>query len=351
MAAAARPRALFIAVAIVAALASGGAASGSDTPPIRATSSDMFELVARFERPWAQTFGTPHEWWSPATGYFRADHTTGREPFESVYDGATMTRRRGGKLFRVEGERALLRYLVSRPSLFELPAIAAVRQHVMHERSETLRVTPSSDGRSFAVDIHYRDENGVDEHIRYTVEVRSAISLREARSRGLLRPLTGQLAGILKQSRPGTRPHFGQAGYWFGRTLGKARAVTLLEQRGGDPVRGDDRARPPSYTTIYRYPGSRVADYPGLGEQGPSDIRVECRAREKGQLPGVYPTTRGRRIRLGDGTAATLYLEPYTRGTRSGVTADIVVGRTACFINGLIAPRDLVRLAPTFRRA
>ena len=352
MAAARRPGPLVLAVAIAAVLAAGGGtASGADAPRLDAKSSDLFELVVRFQGPWAQIFGAPHEWWSPRTGFYRADHTTAREPFLSVYDGVTMTRRRGDRLFRVEGERALLRYLASRPSLFELPAIVAVRQYVRHERSEALRVTPSHDGRSFAVDFHYQDENGVDDHIRYTVDVRGATSLHEARARGVLRPLTGRLVGILKQSPPGTRAHFGQAGYWFGPRLGAARAVTLLEQRGGDPIRGDDRARPPSYATVYRFPGARVADYPGLGNQGPSDIRVECRAREKGWLPGVAPGARGRPIRIAGGTAATLYLEPYTQGTRSGVDADIVVGRTACFIHGLIAPRELVRLAPTFRRA
>jgi hypothetical protein len=352
MAAARRLRALVVAIGSVTAFAcAGGAASGSDTPRIGADSSDVFELVAQFERPWAQIFGAPREWWSPRTGVFRADHTSAREPFLTVYDGATMTRRRGDKLFRVEGEPAMLRYLASRPSLFELPAIVAVRQYLGRERSKTVRVTPRDGGRSFAVDIHYQDENGVDDHIRYTVEVRSAISLDEARAKGLLRPLTGRLAGILKQSRPGTRPHFGQAGYWFGPTLGKARAATLLEERGADPLRSEDRARPPSYTTIYRYPGAGAADYPGLGNQGPSDIRLECRARERGTLPGVYPTTKGRPFRLADGTRGTLYFEPYTQGTRSGVSGSIVVGRTACFIHGLVAPRDLVRLAPTFRRA
>jgi hypothetical protein len=350
MAAARRPCALLLAVAFAAAFASSGAASRSDSPGIQAGSSDVFELAVRFEGPLAQLFGSPHEWWSPRTGYYRADHSTAREPFLAVYDGTTMMQRRGGNLFRVEGERAMLRYLASRQSWFELPAIAAVRQYLRHERSEAIRVTPSNGGRSFAVDIHYRDENGVDDHIRYTVEVRGAVSLGEARARGLLSPLTGPLAGILKQSRPGTRPHFGQAGYWFGRTLGKARAVTLLEERGADPLRGQNGTRPPSYTTIYRYPGARAQDYPGLGNQGPNDIRVECRAREKGWLPGVPAGAKGRPIRLADGTAAILYMEPYTRGTRSGVFADIVVRGTACFISGLIAPRDLVRLAPTFRR-
>jgi hypothetical protein len=351
MAAARRPCALLLAVAMLGALAGAGTASGADAPRIEAGSSDVFELAVHFEGPWAGLFGAPHEWWSPRTGFYRADHTTGREPFETVYDGVTITRRRGGKLYRVEGERAMLRYLTSRQSVFELPGVVAVRQSLRHERSEALRVTPSRDGRSFAVDFHLRNENGVDDHIRYTVEVRTSMSVGEARAHGLLRALTGPVAGMLKQSRPGTRPHFGQAGYWFGPKLGKARAVTLLEERGGDPVRGDSRTRPPSYTTIYRLPGARTADYPGLGNQGPSDIYVQCRAREKGPLPGVYPTTKGRPFRLADGTAATLYFEPYTQGTRSGVTADIVVGRTACFIHGLIAPSDLVRLAPTFRHA
>src|SRR5215218_11139635 len=102
MAAARRPRALILAIAVAAGLIwSGGAASGSDAPQINATSSDMFELVARFQGAWAQIAGTPHEWWSPRTGYYHADHATAREPFVTVYDGVTMTRRLDGKLFRV----------------------------------------------------------------------------------------------------------------------------------------------------------------------------------------------------------------------------------------------------------
>jgi hypothetical protein len=351
MAAARRTRALVLAAAIVATVTMGGSASGAETPRIDAKSSEVFELSVRFQGPWAQLFGAPHEWWSPRTGYYRVDRTTSREPFLSVYDGASITRRRGGKVVRIEGESAMLRYLASRPNWFEQPAIVAVRQYVRHEPSDAFRVTASSDGRSFAVDFHHRDENGVDDHIRYTVDVGGTMSVDDARSRGLLRPLTGRLVGALKQSRPGTRPHFGQAGYWFGPRLGKARAATLLEQRGADPFRSSDRTRPPSYTTIYRFPGARTADYPGLGNQGPSDIRVECRAREAGSLPGVTPGAKGRPIRIAGGRRATLYMEPYMLGSRSGVDANILVGRTACFIHGLIAPQDLVRLAPTFRRA
>ena len=49
MAAAGRPRAFLAVVAIAAACAFGGsAASGADVPPIDASSSDVFELVARF---------------------------------------------------------------------------------------------------------------------------------------------------------------------------------------------------------------------------------------------------------------------------------------------------------------
>jgi hypothetical protein len=351
MAAARRSRLPILAASIVAAVAlGGGAARGADAPRIDGNSTDVYELVARFQGPWTRLFGSSHEWWSPRTGYYRVDNARPREPFQAVYDGASMTRRSGTKVFRVEGESAMLRYLASRQSMFDLPAIEAVRQDLRHQQFADVRVTPRDGGRSFDVDIHYRDENGVDEHIRYTVDVRASMTLDEARARGLLRPLEGRVVGILKQSAPGTHPHLGQAGYWFGRSLGKARAVTLLEERGADPARGSDRMRPPSYTTIYRFPGSRPADYPGLGNQGPSDIRVECRAREKGWLPGVSATTKGRPVRVAGGKAATLYMESYTQGTRSGVSASLVVGRTACFIHGLIAAQDLVRLTRTFRR-
>jgi hypothetical protein len=352
MAAASRVRPLLAAVATAAAFACAGAsASGSSGPAIEPGSSDLFELVVHFQGPWAQIVGTPHEWWSPATGFYRADHSSAREPYLAIYDGTSVTSRRGGKLFRVEGEAVMLRYLASRASVFELPAIAAVRRHVRHERSDALHVTARDGGRSFDVDIHYRDENGVDEHIRYTVEVRQVLTLADARAQGLLRPLTGRLAGMLKQSRPGTRPHFGQAGYWFGPTLGKARATTLLEQRGVDPIRGDGRLRPPSYTTIYRFAGATPADYPGLGTQGPGDVRLECRARERGFLPGVPAGAKLRPFKLADGTRAALYFEPYTLGPRSGIYGSIVVGRTACFIHGLVPPGLFVRLAPTLRRA
>ena len=309
----------------------------------------LLELVAHFQGPWAQIAGTPHEWWSPRTGVYRADHSSAREGFDAVYDGTSITRRKQGRVFRIEGERAMLRYLVSHESFFELPAIAPVRQYVRGDRSTAMRVTPTRGGRAFGVVFTFHGDTATTQ-IRYSVEVRSRLTLDEARHRGLLQALEGRVAGQLQQSRPGTAPHFGEAAFWFGSRFGGAHAVTALEQRGGDPVLMDER-RGTTYTTMYRLPGPvRRPWYPGLGPQQPIEVRVECRAKEPNQLPGLSSSARGTAIRLADGTRATRYDEPYLQGSRSGVWGDIVVGGTVCFVHGLIPPETFRRLAPTLRR-
>ena len=89
--------------------------------------------------------------------------------------------------------------------------------------------------------------------------------------------------------------------------------------------------------------------YPGLGQTLPVDVRVQCQPKGNGALPGLLPGTRGSPLRLEDGTGATLYLSEYRLGTGRGVTADIVVGTTVCFVSGLISPGEFRRLAPTLR--
>jgi hypothetical protein len=108
---------------------------------------------------------------------------------------------------------------------------------------------------------------------------------------------------MFKQSPPGTPPHFGEHAYWFGPQLADAKAVTALESW---PKRGSF-------------------------------------------LPGLLPNTPGRRITLRTGRRAMLYFEEYSQGNRAGVTADIVVDNTVCFIRGLVSPKTLIELAPDLR--
>jgi hypothetical protein len=335
----------------------GRSPSGSAAiKPSDRSSTDLFELVAEFEGHGAKALGSSREWYAPATDLYRVEHRVERpgdvQRIVDVYDGSTITRRTNDGLFRIEGERAMLEDVASRPVIFVAPAIVAVRSYLHRQHLKEFEVEPRDGGRAFDVDWHYVDE-GVDTHFRYRVQVRSRLSEREARARGLLRPPTGNLVGIFKQSPPGTPPHLGQRAYWFGDRLGQAKAVTALERRGGDPFTldaGFERAA--DYTTLYRFPRPGVpapARYPGLGETLPVDVRVQCQPKEKGFLPGLAPGTRGSPLELEDGTRATLYSSEYEQGTGRGVNADIVVGTTVCFVSGLISPDEFRRLAPTLR--
>jgi hypothetical protein len=355
-------RVAWLALAVVMALCGcrGGHSSsvGSNAvKPSDRSSTDLFELDAEFEGQGAKVLGSSREWYAPATDLYRVEHRVERpggvQRIVDVYDGSTITRRTSDGLFRIEGERAMLRDVASRPIVFVAPAIVAVRSYLHRQHLPSFVVEPRDGGRAFDVDWHYVDE-GVDTHFRYRVQVRSRLSEHEARARGVLRPPTGNLVGIFKQSPPGSRPHFGERAYWFGDRIGQAKAITVLEQRGGDPFNIDaSYSRPAEYTTLYRFPRpaglALPARYPGLGETLSIDVRVQCQPKEKGFLPGVLPGTRGSPLRLEDGTPATLYVTEYEQGTRRGVTADIVVGTTVCFVSGLISPDEFRRLAPTLR--
>jgi hypothetical protein len=349
----------WLVVGLLLSSCGGGPSSGSAaiTPRDR-TSGDLFELVTSFEGQARRFLGSSKEWYAPRTGLHRVEHRFGSHSLVDVYDGSTIARRTNAGVFRIEGERAMLRYVVSRPMLFEEPAIVAVASYLGRQHIPSLVVRAHNGGRSFDADFHYVDE-GVDTHIRYRVDVRSRLSEREARSRGLLRPPSGATVGIFKQSPAGTHPHFGERAYWFGPRLGPARAVTALERRGGDPfMLSASRFGTADYTTMYRLPKTSLPTgltvktrgrYPGLNNMLPVDLRLQCQAKQDGFLPGLAPGTKGTSVRLQSGEHSTLYLSEYRQGDRVGVMADIVVGKTICFISGLLSPSDLRRLAPTLR--
>ena len=277
-----------------------------------------------------------------------------------MYNGATIFHRVDRRVFRQEGAPVVLHAIASRHVIFEVPAIVAVDAYLRGKRSPDLVVKPHDSRRSFAVDFHYRGEGG-GAHFRYRVDVRSRETLTEARKHGRFGALDGRVVGVFKQSPAGTRPHFGERAYWFGPRLGAAKAVTALERWGYDPFTTDAPSRTSTkpaatYTTIYRlprstfpppYPDQAGAIYPGIGTILPIDIEVETQERHGSFLPGLLPSTKGRPITLRSGQHAALYVEPYTQGRRSGVTADIVFGDTVCFVRGLVSPKTLAELAPS----
>ena len=343
-----------------ACVLAGCGSSGSTLTRADRHSRDVFELVAKFEGKAATFFGSSDEWYSPGTGFYDVDLRLRDKHARSVYNGATILHRLDSRVYRQEGAPGVLHAIAARHSLFELPAIVAVDAYLRRRQSPDLVVRPHDGGRSLAVDFHYQDEGG-DTHIRYRVEVRRRESLAEARKHGLFGALDGKMVGAFEQSPPGSRPHFGERAYWFGPRLGAAKAVTALEAWGYDPFTTDapprTSTRPAAtYTTVYRlpksafpppYPDQAGAIYPGIGTILPIDIMVETQERSGSFLPGLLPSTRGRPITLRSGQRATLYVQPYTQGAHSGVTADIVFGSTVCFVRGLVSEKTLTALAPS----
>jgi hypothetical protein len=344
---------------VVLALAGCGSSGPAMTRADR-HSRDVFEFAATFEGKAATLLGSSHEWYSPGTGFYDVERRFRGKRATAVYNGSTISHRVDATVFRQEAAPAVLHAIAARHVLFESPAIVAVDAYLRGKRSPDLVVRPHGGGHSFDVDLHYRDEGG-DARFRYRIEVRGRESLAAARRHGLFRTLGGRLVGVFKQSPPGTPPHFGERAYWFGPRLAGARAVTTLESWGYDPFTTDapprTTTRPvPSYTTIYRlprstfpppYPGQAGAIYPGIGTILPIDIVVQTLERRGSFLPGLLPTAKDTAIALRSGRRASLYVQAYTQGPHSGVTADIVVGKTVCFIRGLVSPKALTKLAPT----
>jgi hypothetical protein len=341
-------------------LAGCGSSGSTPAPADRHSRDGVLELVAKFEGKAATLLGSSHEWYSPRTGFYDVERRVRGKDARSVYDGATIVHRVDSRVYRQEGAPAVLHAIASRHALFELPAIVAVDAYLRGKKSPDLVVQPHDGGRSFAVDFHYRDEGG-GTHFRYRVDVRRRESLAEARKHGMFGALDGKVVGVFEQSPPGTRPHFGERAYWFGPHLGAAKAVTALESWGYDPFKTDAPPRTStrlaaSYTTVYRlpksafpppYPDQAGAIYPGIGTILPIDILVEAQERHGSFLPGLLPSAKGLPITLRSGQRATLYVQPYTQGPHSGVTADIVVGSTVCFVRGLVSQETLTELAPS----
>jgi hypothetical protein len=305
-----------IILSTVLLLAACGGSSGPALGLGARSTSDVFELEVSFDGRWSRELGSSHEWYSPRTGFYRVEKGSKGRAFASVYDGSTITKRINGKIARIEGEGAMLRYIVARPNIFDSPGLVAIRAYLGGFGKPDLQVKPNDGGRSFSVDWHFVDE-GIDTHVHYTVRVRSRMHLGAARSKGLLAPIDGPLAGELRQSPPGTRPHFGEQALWFGPKLPVGgRAVTVLESRGADVFVGGESAANIRYTTMYRLPRSAVpagvpvrtaGTYPGLGDELPVDVRVDC-VPESTRLGLLAMRGARSRITLANHIPATLYV-------------------------------------------
>jgi hypothetical protein len=340
-----------------------GPAAGERSAPLMlgdGQTKDIFELSARFDAATARLFGSGTEWYSPGSEIFRLDRR-GAHRVQIVYDGTAIVEAVDARTFRTDATRAVLRALAERHDIFTAPATVAIQAYLGIEHFPDLSVTPEDGGRAFDVDWHYVGDSS-DTHIRYRVDVRSRQSVAAARGSGLLRLPKGPLVGGFRQSPAGAPPHFGERAYWFGSRFAGARAVSTLEQWGYDPLGGQAALQtPPEYTAVYRLPrstfpgGGQFPDEsgtiaPGIGNILPIDILVHTQQLDRPAPPHLAPgAARARRMTLASGEHATVYVEGYTQGGRSGVRADIVLGHTVCFVEGLLSETTFLRLVPTLR--
>jgi hypothetical protein len=298
-----------LSIVLAALILLGGCGGGPSIPISRddRSTTDFFRLDVSIKGPVTQLSGSSHEWYSPGSGLYRAETRTGDTSSVTVYDGSAITKLVNGRIFRVEGGPAMLRYFTAHSSSFAPLGTIAVRTYLGHVHQPGF--SAHAGGRSFDFDFHLGFENGRDDRVHATVHVRGRMSLREARSKGLLEAPTGRLAGELRQSPPGTHPRFGEHALWFGPRLpGGGKAVTALEMRGSVP--GGESA-PIRYMTVYRLPRSAIpanvpvhtaGTYPGLGGLLPIDRVVLCTVVPSTATPD--PLTAGSPITLADGTHA-----------------------------------------------
>jgi hypothetical protein len=347
------------AVALLVAVAAAGCGGGGSPRIGRddARSSDVFELRATVGGVFARALGTSREWYSPRDRLFRVEHRVQDESFRMTYDGRTITRRVRGGVVRVSAsDPRAMRELTERLSILQAPGIYVTKLY-LHQlpADESVRVR-AADGAVLRAEWHYHDENGSDFRVPIKVEILS----RRPLDRRVFRPFRGKLVGAVRQARPGARPLFGEDAWWFGPRLDGARAATTIESFGQDPW--SEQTEPPrrqEYETVYRLPRSTFppgqrppadASYPGFGSHTDLQLWVSCEPGRRGPPFGVEPGTRPEPLRLATGERATLYVNAYSVRAREGVFATILVRDTTCFLNGVIAPRELRRLAPTLQR-
>src|SRR5918999_4025863 len=346
-------------VALLVAVASAGCGGGGPPRIDRddSRSSDVFELRTTVGGA-PRALGTAREWYSPRNRLFRVEHPTEDESFRMTYDGRAVTRRVRSGVVRVTASHTrAMRDFTEQLSIFEAPGIYVTKLYLRQlPPDESVRVRAVDGGRELRATWHYQGENDFDVRVPIRVEIVS----RRPLDRRVFRPFRGKLAGAVRQAPPGARPLYGEHAWWFGRRLGNARAVTTIERFGREPWSDEHDSRDGhEYETVYRLPRSTFAPglrpppdmkYPGFGPYTALQVRVACHEGRHGPGFGVAPRTRPERLRLATGERATLYVNTFSTPAREGVKATILVGDTTCFIDGVIAPREFRRLAPTLQR-
>ena len=341
-------------VALLVAVASAGCGGGGPPRIDRddSRSSDVFELRTTVGGA-LRALGTAREWYSPRNRLFRVEHPTEDESFRMTYDGRAVTRRVRAGVVRVTASHTrAMRDFTEQLSIFEAPGIYVTKLYLRQlPPDESVRVRAVDGGRELRAT--WLGEN------KTRVPIRVEILSRRSLDRRVFRLFRGKLAGAVRQVPPGARPLYGEHAWWFGPRLANARAVMTIERFGLDPwVDEQDYPDGYEYETVYRLPRSALPPglrpapdrtYPGFGPYSALQVRVVCNDGRRPPPFGVELGTRPERLRLETGERATLYVNASGRAGE-GVTASILVGQTTCFVDGMIAPHEFRRLAPTLRR-
>jgi hypothetical protein len=338
------------AIALVATGAVGAVSAstgGTGSLPRASGAPGVLELRVSFRGRWRSYFGQVHEWYSPGSGVFRVEGSRQGKPYRQVFDGSAWTSRYEGRLERQAGRPAMFRWIFARPDPFTRPGAAAVDSFLGLRHSKLLHVV--SRDRGHLLDGEMKLGATAGRHVRFRVRVVRRLTLKRPRRDGLFAAPKGRLAKDLRESKAGTRPQFSEPAYWFGRKLGRARAIATLDDWRGDVTAGGNSVE---YTTVYRLPASvaspvaissHIPAYPGLGETPPGDIRVDCFPRRRG-VPVPSATGKHEVAVVKSGQRAALRIIGYTQGRLAGVQAQIVLTDAFCQVRGLVSP-------PAFRSA
>jgi hypothetical protein len=336
-------------VALSSAFSNG---SGSALPRV-SRAGGVLELRTTFRGKYASYFGSAREWYSPRSGLFRVQASIQGKTKVQVFDGRVWSSSYDGDVERQSGRPAMFRWLFVRSSPLAKPGFGlnAVDSFLGLNRSKQLHVVSPDGGHTLDAVASLGAAFGGS--VRFRVVAVRRLTPAQARRTGLFKPPIGRLAKDLRESRAGTRPQFGEPGYWFGSRLGRARAVATLDSWRLEHAPGTSSA---DYMTVYRLPvsvasavpsSSRVPAYPGLGDQPPSDVWVECHARTRGV---TVPTGVGKRVSavIKTGERAKVTTAVYTQGGRAGTQAVIVLRDAFCDVRGLVAPAAFRRALAAF---